>query len=494
MIRTNWPKIAGITVLILFAFLLLIRLDWLQLPGQPSPVQHLSKSEKAEASDIWMQVMQHGRKIGYAHRILTPQENGYGFADELFMRINTMGVIQGLSFSTQGTLNPDMTLATFHVHLASNMFRFEAKGKIVGKTLTVLVRDNSRGEESRYEILLKEPPSTSGNIAERMFRSGLKKGETKTFHIFDAASMGVRPVKATVLGEEDMRMGNTSRRLTKISVEFLGTRQHAWLDREGHLVREEGLLGLSLERVEEAEAKTGLDADTAKGIDMTELASIASNKPIQEPQKLTVLKMRLLGIEDRRFALSGGRQLYQNGVLTIRKEFLAGEEAKRDPAKENLADHLRPSPFIQSDHPDIIDALKGIVAPNDGPGAKSKKIVHWVYHHLEKQPVLSVSNAVETLKQRRGDCTEHAVLVAALARAAGIPATIETGLVYQRGRFYYHAWNVFWLGEGKGWMTADAVFNQIPADVTHIRFVRGEMQEQLDLIGLIGRLQVEIIQ
>ena len=101
------------------------------------------------------------------------------------------------------------------------------------------------------------------------------------------------------------------------------------------------------------------------------------------------------------------------------------------------------------------------------------------------------ATASEVARSREGDCTEHAVLVAALGRAAGIPTTIETGLVYQRGRFYYHAWNVFWIDEWQQWVTGYAVFNQVPADVTHLRFVRGEAQEQLDLIGLLGRLKLE---
>jgi len=90
-----------------------------------------------------------------------------------------------------------------------------------------------------------------------------------------------------------------------------------------------------------------------------------------------------------------------------------------------------------------------------------------------------------------GDCNEHAVLLAAMARAAGIPAQIEAGLVYMKGRFYYHAWNVLYLGR---WITADSLMGQIPADVTHIRLVRGEPDSQMDLIGVIGKVKLEILE
>jgi transglutaminase-like putative cysteine protease len=80
--------------------------------------------------------------------------------------------------------------------------------------------------------------------------------------------------------------------------------------------------------------------------------------------------------------------------------------------------------------------------------------------------------------------------LAALARAAGIPCRIEAGLVYMRERFYYHAWNLVYLGR---WITVDALFGQIPADVSHIRFVTGSPRQQLDLMGIIGKVKIRVI-
>ena len=80
--------------------------------------------------------------------------------------------------------------------------------------------------------------------------------------------------------------------------------------------------------------------------------------------------------------------------------------------------------------------------------------------------------------------------MAALARAAGIPARIETGLVYLNGRFYYHAWNVLYLGR---WITVDAVYNQLPADATHIRMATG-IQHQVDLLHTFNRLKITVLQ
>ena len=151
--------------------------------------------------------------------------------------------------------------------------------------------------------------------------------------------------------------------------------------------------------------------------------------------------------------------------------------------------YLESTFFIQSDHPEIQAKAKEIVSTNDPAFVKAKILVTWVNKNIQKRPVLSVPNALETLHHRVGDCNEHAVLLAALARASGIPAQVEAGLVYQKGRFYYHAWNVLYLG---AWITADAVMDQLPADVTHIRFARGT-ERQIDLVQMIGRVKLGIL-
>ena len=51
-----------------------------------------------------------------------------------------------------------------------------------------------------------------------------------------------------------------------------------------------------------------------------------------------------------------------------------------------------------------------------------KRIAAFVFTLEKQSPEISDTTAVEILKERRGDCSEHAVLFVALCRAAGIPA------------------------------------------------------------------------
>jgi hypothetical protein len=291
-----------------------------------------------------------------------------------------------------------------------------------------------------------------------------------------------------MLEEETIPVMERQEEARKVSIDFMGVSQLAWIGKDGTVLREEGSLGIQLEQVtrEEALHKVAL----LPGMDLAEFASIPAGKDIHDVSELSELRLRLDGIDREGLFLNGGRQSLQDKVLTIRRESISH---LRPPGgkkgQEEVKTYLEATPMIQSDHPKIQAKAKEILSANDSDLAKASKLVKWVNENIQKRPVLSVPNALEILHRRVGDCNEHAVLLTALARAAGIPAEVEAGLVYQRGRFYYHAWNVFYLGE---WITADSVMAQLPADVTHIRLARGT-ERQIDLVRLIGKARLEIL-
>jgi hypothetical protein len=39
----------------------------------------------------------------------------------------------------------------------------------------------------------------------------------------------------------------------------------------------------------------------------------------------------------------------------------------------------------------------------------------------------------------------------------------------------------------------DSTLNQMPTDATHIKMIEGGLNRQVDIIGLIGRLSLEIV-
>ena len=80
--------------------------------------------------------------------------------------------------------------------------------------------------------------------------------------------------------------------------------------------------------------------------------------------------------------------------------------------------------------------------------------------------------ASEVATRREGDCTEHAVLTAALARAAGIPARVVLGLALIHDAKHYgsygHAWAELRI-DGQ-WVVADAVLRNQKYPVRYLPF------------------------
>ena len=487
---SRWQWYAGAGAILLFAILLIFRMG---IPGKLFPGTGKAvflPQEDIPTGEAWMDIHQDGRKIGYASRSFTKTGQGFRFSENVFVRINTMGIVQPLTIRTTAELKPDRTLSGFEFDLGSNLFRFAVRGEVAGKELTLWAGEP--GGKMLSVIDLTDAPYLGGGFLNSLGILGLKPGEERRFMVVDPASLGQKEVSITLLGEESLTIMGKSQRARKVSIDLMGMKQVAWVGSDGTVLREEGILGIVLEKVTRQQAQAGLEG--AVSSDLTEIAAIPASRPIEDPEGLKILKLRLDDLPANPFFLDGGRQAYRSGLMTIRRESLLHPSAFQGLNSEDLSRFLKPTHFIQSDHPQIREKLQEIVAPGDTAEMKARKIVAWIYRNLEKRPVLSVPNALETLATRVGDCNEHAVLLAAFARAAGIPAEMEAGVVYLRGRFYYHAWNVLHLREGGGWVTADAVLGQMPADVTHVRFIRGSSDHQLDLLGLIGRVKIEVLE
>ncbi len=202
--------------------------------------------------------------------------------------------------------------------------------------------------------------------------------------------------------------------------------------------------------------------------------------------------MKLSGFDLSKFPLHGGRQQLNGDRLAISREEFNPIRSIAIPVQDRrLSPFLQATPFVQSDHPSIHALAQQITAGEKDARQAALRIKDWIFKEIAKEPTVSIPNALEVLRTKRGDCNEHTVLFNALARAAGIPAKTAVGIVYLDGAFYYHAWSEVWLGE---WVSLDSVLNQFPADVTHIKFLEGEIDQQIDILQLIGNLKIQVIE
>jgi transglutaminase-like putative cysteine protease len=151
---------------------------------------------------------------------------------------------------------------------------------------------------------------------------------------------------------------------------------------------------------------------------------------------------------------------------------------------------LEPEFNIESDDKAIKAKAREISGDDKNPRSVARKLMKWVYHNLEKKPIVTIPSALEVLRTKVGDCNEHATLLTALLRASKIPARIGIGLVYTREKFFYHAWTEAYTGE---WISMDATLNQMPVDATHIKLIEGNLDRQVEIAGLIGTLKLKVM-
>lgn len=152
-----------------------------------------------------------------------------------------------------------------------------------------------------------------------------------------------------------------------------------------------------------------------------------------------------------------------------------GPGLPHDPA--TLADALRPTAWLQSDD----RRLRRIAAPVArlavSDARKMELLLARARPYLARVDFTGHYSAVETIRRRAGDCTEAAVLLAALGRAAGIPTRVANGLVYSRERYHGvsnvfmpHSWVLAFV-DGR-WRSFDLALDAF--DASHIAITVGD--------------------
>ncbi len=322
-----------------------------------------------------------------------------------------------------------------------------------------------------------------------MVTQQLETGKKYYFSTFDPATLAQQVTTVVIEGREQIRIGDHTEPAIRLRQSFRGISVLSWVDGQGRTLKEESPAGLSLRRETAQEAKNLPSQGVS--LDFVAQTAIPVAIPIEDAATKKVIQLKLGGVRLGNFQLAGGRQRLDGDRLEIRLEELKEVSSYKIPIKEaRLQSYLQPTAFLQSNHPSI-RALSGQILQGETNALRAAlKIKNWVYKEIAKEPTVSIPNALEVLRTKRGDCNEHTVLFNALARAAGIPAKTVVGVVYLRGAFYYHAWSEIWLGE---WVSIDSVLNQFPADVTHIKFLEGEIDRQIDMLQLIGNLKIEVL-
>ena len=441
----------------------------------------------------WWGVYWKGEKIGFAVTEQDLQAEKIRVRERLWLRMAILGIPQSIEQALDYTLTERLTLESFDFSLRSGLFPFRISGELQespqDSRKRLLLKIRSGGKEQEQQVFLAEAPFILGQMKLHFLTQGLEKGKKYRIPVFDPATLSLAEMIAEVEELERLMIKGEERKLYRVRQEFRGLGVKSWIDPNGQTWKEESPMGLVLVRETQNEARHQ-NWSPGKMADLLSLTAVPSNREISNPRSLSFLRVKLQSTGLSGLKIEGDRQTRFGNEVTIKREnFPPHPSAVQTLPDREKGEALSPTPFIQSDHPEIRRMALAIVAEAQEPAEQVKRLTSWVYREVRKQPVVSIPSALDVLHQRVGDCNEHAVLLVALARAMGIPARQQAGIIYQERKFFYHAWAQVYVG---AWVAVDPILNQVPADAAHIRLVEGDLDRQADLVRVIGRLRVEV--
>lgn len=135
-------------------------------------------------------------------------------------------------------------------------------------------------------------------------------------------------------------------------------------------------------------------------------------------------------------------------------------------APDGFEEFLKPTPLMEVDDPELRNIARKILAKHADARSAAAAISDYVFRLLGKgSSEIAQPSAKQILRDRGGDCSEHALLFTALCRSAGIPARRCSGYVCIGGDWGGHAWCEIWVGK---WIGADPTTNEIGTRARYI--------------------------
>jgi hypothetical protein len=432
----------------------------------------------ALASDTWMTVLLDGQKVGNAHLQRDVSDGQVVTRQSLDLRVNRfktpllthsdtrfVETVAGepLSFSTLAGEGAGLTTVDGQLH-GDHVFQVSSK---VGK----------QGKVG----LLQWPVDASLPEGQRlaMVKQGFRPGTAYPLRAFQPSHQQVANLVVNVVGDEMVELPGGTERLHHLHEELEGSGGSQWTDL---WVNDRGEIRRSVApmlayRLEMAACDEACASAPDQDVDVLRTAMSPSPRFIPAVLREDPIRYRIIvtGNHPRPFINTDEQRVRDTGTgayeVDVGGALPHGDEA--GPAPEDT----EANPWVQSDAPAIREAARTIVGNASSDMARMRRLRAYLTDAIDTRELdVGYASALETLKSLKGDCTEHAVLLTALARSLGIPARVVTGLVYvdryagANRVFIPHAWTQAWI-DGR-WVSFDSA--QGSFDATHLALGVGD--------------------
>jgi hypothetical protein len=430
------------------------------------------------AEERWMTVLLDGRKVGSLQIDRTIEAGKVVTWQVLDFRMTRSRTPLTLRTELRSTESPAGAPLAFYASTRMSSQENLATGEVRDDGLFQVA--NTVGGQSKINLLIWP---TGATLAEgqrlAMVAQGFRAGTSYQLRNFDSVRQQVANVNVQVLGDEVVTMpGETRETLHHLRQSIVGQDAgHAvdiWVDDEGFIRRSLApLLGFRLEMAACSEAcARAPDQD----IDLLRAAMITAPRPMVAALRVAPVRYTITvrGAGPNPF-IDTDEQVVRamgDGVYIVDVGFGMRHSDEPGPLPEDTA----PNPWVQSESPEIVSLARRVVGDAQTDLQRMRRLRSFLSDYIDAKGLdVGYASALETVSTRRGDCTEHAVLLTAMARSLGIPARVVTGIVYAERMggatrvFVPHAWAQAWINDR--WISFDSAQRRF--DSTHIALGTG---------------------
>lgn len=453
----------------------------------------------AAGEEHWFTIRLDGRKIGSAHHErLIEQDGAIRSRQQMELAIERNGVRIGVSTREESVEAADgrpIALSGETAFGGQSLRRYQ--GEIDAGVLRV--RLSGPAGESRREVPWPERAMLSEGLRKTLSR--LQPGQKAEASLFVGDLLETVPVRFRAIARETVELpelGPVALLRVEQEAELPGQRvvSTLWIDERG-IARKMSmpLLGSRIEMLACSRACAEAPSEVS-GIFERSLAAAPAGTARLDRRRPWIYRIRPLDGGELSLPSSAGQLAkWVDGEWIVEVRPGASNAGEAPPGPEFLA----PNRWIESDHEEIRRFAQRAIGKARRPAEQMRALEAAVAAHIrEKSLAVGYASALETLRSRSGDCTEHALLLAAAGRALGVPTRVATGLVFSpafgeaREVFVPHAWTQAWI-DGH-WLNFDAAQKGFGGGHLLLGVGDGDPWRFAEGIHQLGRLEIVEVQ
>ena len=459
----------------------------------PNPAQARA-SREAE----WMQVLLEGRKIGWNRHVRHESRDRIETTETLHVTLDRIGTPVRMETEQQSIETPDGRALGFRFKSSLSGSDTEVEAEVAPDGRVVL----RKGEAGSAPQAWPDGALLAEGLRRLERERGLEPGTTYSALAFQPDMMAAVESVVTVIGKERVTILGREALLTHVveRVDLPGAPMEIqlWVDDQYREQRVEfPMLGMTLERVACDERQAHAPDQPPDVLDRT---LVVAPRGLEGADLAGRVRYDLVlpdGKDIAQLPDTGEQQVkaLDGGHVEVTVAALPAADGRGPP---DAAD-TQATRWLQSDAEELRRLAASAIAGVDGDRARMLKLEQFVRGYITRKNLrVGYASALETVHSREGDCTEHALLLAALARSVGIPARVVDGLAYTPsygGRahvFVPHAWAQAWV-DGR-WQSFDAALAGFDAGHIALNVGDGDPSGFYAGVSLLGRIRLERVE